>query len=210
MLAMRARALKAEGVLLHAREHDDRALMRLVAQGDREALGVLYDRHGPVLLAVAGRTLGEAREAQDLVQDVLLEAWLHAAEFDPDRGSARGWLLLRLRSRALDRLRRAGVRPTTPLDNEAPLDPVPTDAGSLDVVDRLGVRQAVAALEADVREVLERTYFRGLTAEQIATETGLPVGTVRSRLARGLRVLRAALQGPDAGTGEATEPGSRP
>jgi RNA polymerase sigma-70 factor (ECF subfamily) len=176
-------------------EDDDRALMRLVAQGDREALGVLYDRHGPVLLAVAGRALGEVREAQDLVQDVLLEAWLHAGEFDPDRGSARGWLLLRLRSRALDRLRRAGARPTTRLDGEATLDRAPPDGVSLDVVDRLGVRQAVAALDADVREILERTYFRELTAEQVARETGLPVGTVRSRLARGLRVLRDALDG---------------
>ncbi len=177
-----------------APEHDDPALMQLLAKGDREALGILYDRHCPLLLAAAIRTLGEAREAHDLVHDVLLEAWLHAGEFDPERGTVRTWLLLRLRSRALDRLGRSEARRTRTLD--APAAEAPGDAPSIDEVDRIDVRQAVAELETDVREVLEWTYFRGLTAEQVSKETGLPVGTVRSRLARGLRTLRVTLEGP--------------
>ncbi|HEY2216370.1 MAG TPA: sigma factor, partial [Solirubrobacteraceae bacterium] len=70
------------------------------AAGDRAALGLLYDRFAPSMLAVGQRILGSAREAEDLVHDVFLEAWLRARYYDPARGSVRTWLMLRLRSRA--------------------------------------------------------------------------------------------------------------
>jgi RNA polymerase sigma-70 factor (ECF subfamily) len=166
--------------------------MARVADGDRAALGTLYDRYSPLMTAIAVRTLGESREAQDLVHDVFLEAWLHASEFDPARGSVRSWLLLRLRSRGLDRLGRAETRKKAVADDGA--DEAPS--ATLEHVDRIGVRQAIERLEPGVREVLELTYFRGLTAEVVSREIGVPMGTVRSRLARGLRELRAALTPP--------------
>jgi RNA polymerase sigma-70 factor, ECF subfamily len=173
---------------------DDRALMACVAAGDREALGTVYDLFAPIMMAAAVRMLGGQREAQDLVHDVFLESWLHAGEFDPGKGSLRSWLLLRLRSRALDRLGRAESQRTVSTDAPRQDDPRDAVAPSLEHADRIGLREAVEQLEAGVRETLELTYFRGMTADDVARQTGVPVGTVRSRLARGLRLLRATLQ----------------
>jgi hypothetical protein len=101
--------------------------------------------------------------------------------------------LLRLRSRALDRLGTAEATRTRSLDEgDAPIAAWSL-APVIEPADRIGLREAVGRLEASVREVLELTYFRGLTAPAIAEQTNVPVGTVRSRLARGLRQLRAAL-----------------
>ena len=85
-------------------ELDRQILVRVVA-GDHSALTQLYDRHAPVMLGVATRVLGSRRDAEDLLHDVFLEAWQKAASFDATRGSVKTWLLLRVRSRAIDRLR---------------------------------------------------------------------------------------------------------
>lgn len=196
MRAIDADALAELGVPSGARPtvHDDAALMARVAAGDREALGTVYNLFAPIMMAVAVRMLGGQREAQDLVHDVVLESWLHAAEFDAARGSLRTWLLLRLQSRALNRLGRAETQRTVPIEASGRDEPQDRVGPALEQADRMGLRDAVEQLESGVREVLELTYFRGMTADAVAQQTDLPVGTVRSRLARGLRVLRAALQ----------------
>src|SRR5690348_4003420 len=102
-----APVLRADDMLPASDRSDDsdadEQLVRKVAEGDRAALGELYDRFAPSMLAVARRILGS--EPEDLVQDVFLEAWHRARHFDPARGSVRTWLMLRVRSRSLDRLR---------------------------------------------------------------------------------------------------------
>jgi RNA polymerase sigma-70 factor (ECF subfamily) len=183
---------------------DDRALVERVRVGDSASLGALYDRHAPVLLATAIRMLGAEREAQDLLHDVFLEAWEHAREYDAERGSVRTWLLVRLRSRALDRLQRVErtrARSLEELGGDAEPRVSPFVFGS-ESVDGIAVRQALSRVDADVREALELTYFRGLSAREIGARLGVPVGTVKSRLARGLVVLERLL-GRERGIGDA-------
>jgi RNA polymerase sigma-70 factor, ECF subfamily len=175
---------------------NDQNLVAGMADGDRDAIGALYDLYAPVMMACAVKMLGGHREAQDLVHDVFVEAWLHAGDYDPEKGSLRSWLLLRLRSRALDRLGTAEATRTRSLDDGDPLIPEPSLTPAIEQADRLVLREAIGQLEASVREVLELTYFRGLTAQAIADQTRVPVGTVRSRMARGLRELRVALESP--------------
>src|SRR5262245_50133881 len=91
----------------------DTVLVAAVAAGDRGALARLYDRYAVTLLAVGQRILGGRREAEDLVHDVFLEAWRQASGYDPARGTVRAWLLVRLRSRALDRHRAASGAPVS-------------------------------------------------------------------------------------------------
>jgi RNA polymerase sigma-70 factor (ECF subfamily) len=178
---------------------NDQNLMAAMAEGDRDAIGTLYDRYAPGMMAAAVKMLGAHREAQDLVHDVFLEAWLHAGDYDPERGSLRSWLLLRLRSRALDRLGTAEATRTRSLDEGEPPVAPSTLGPVIEQADRIGLREAIDRLDGSVREVLELTYFRDLTALAIADRMRTPVGTVRSRLARGLRELRAALERPDRG-----------
>ena len=89
----------------------DAALMAALVRGDREALATLYDRHAALLLALATRLLRDRAQAEELLHDVFLEAWHHARDFDPTRGSVRAWLVTRMRSRSLDR--RGKVQRTT-------------------------------------------------------------------------------------------------
>jgi RNA polymerase sigma-70 factor (ECF subfamily) len=177
----------------------DKNLVAAMAAGDRDAISTLYDLYAPGMMAAAVKMLGDHRSAQDLVHDVFLEAWLHADDYDPERGSLRSWLFLRLRSRALDRLGAAEATRTQSLEDGGLLVAESTLGPAIEQADRIGLADAVGRLDAGVREVLELTYFRGLTARAIADQMTIPEGTVRSRLARGLRELRAALEHPDRG-----------
>jgi RNA polymerase sigma-70 factor (ECF subfamily) len=146
------------------------------------------------MLGTAKRFFRDRREADDLVHDVFLEAWQHIREYDATKGTIRTWLLLRLRSRALDRIGRAEARRTRLFENGAGAFDRSPPAGT-DAVDVIAVRRALEGLDSDVRNVLERTYFEGLTAQEIAEQAHVPVGTVKSRLARGLSTLGLALSG---------------
>ncbi len=170
---------------------EDAALVAAVAQGNRQALGALYDLHAPLLFGLAKRMLGSAAAAEDLIHDVFLEVWQHAAAYTPDRGSVRTWLVVRTRSRALDRLGRGAreVRAAERLSTEN----APAAAPAPICVDGARVRRLVATLPADLVTVLDLTYFEGLSASEIAQRLGIPIGTVKSRLARAVESLREAM-----------------
>ena len=171
----------------------DTELMRRSAQGDVDAFAQIYDRHAGSLLALTQRMHFASSEAQDLLHDVFLEAWQAVRDYDPERASVRTWLLVRARSRALDRLgrnaREQSVRRTLPPDNPASSQ----RAFGSHAERSLAVRQALAELEPSVRETLELTYYEGLTALEIAGRMNVPHGTVKSRLARGLQALQRVL-----------------
>ena len=171
----------------------DVLLWEAMVDGDRVSLARLYDRHVSALLAIGLRMLGTAAEAEDLVHDILLEAWEHGERFDPRRGSVRTWLALRTRSRALDRLRSRGRRRETDAPaGDADLElPAPDDPTLVAEIRQL--RNAFVNLPEAPRHVLALAYFEGLSGAEIASRLGLPVGTVRSRTAAGLARLRVAL-----------------
>ena len=177
-------------------------LMRRCAQGDVEAFAQIYDRHAGSLLALTQRMHFAASEAQDLMHDVFLEAWQAVREYDPERASVRTWLLVRARSRALDRLgrnaREQNARRTLPPDNPASSQ----RAFATHAERQIAVRQALGELDASVRETLELTYYEGLTALEIAARMQVPHGTVKSRLARGLQALQRVLGELSTGGGD--------
>jgi RNA polymerase sigma-70 factor (ECF subfamily) len=171
----------------------DEVLITAIVAGDRGALARLYDRYAPTLLAVGKRMLGNRREAEDLVHDVFLESWRRAGDYDPARGTVKTWLLVRLRSRALDRHRAASGAPIS-IDGSGRVDePVAEGEDPALAPDRAAVRRALAALSDEQRTVLELGYFHGLSSSEIALREGLPIGTVKSRVATALAKLRAGL-----------------
>jgi RNA polymerase sigma-70 factor, ECF subfamily len=178
----------------------DHELLADAAQGSVSSLAALYDRYAPLLLAVARRILTDPAAAEDLVHDVFIEAWRHADSYVRERGTVRTWLLVRLRSRALDRLRAEQVRERerepgmgTAQISEAAHDEL------LRAPDRRLVLEALAQLDAQQRETLELAYFQGLSAREIADRTCAPIGTVKSRIASGLsRLRRIVIDGPTA------------
>jgi len=170
----------------------DTQLVQAMAAGDRSALAQLYDRHVGRLLATARRFLGNKPAAEDLVHDVLLEAWRRASSFDPDRGNALTWLLVRLRSRALDRLRRR-QRGHAAILSLAHTQSMHSSADPQRSSEYGEVLRALRELPETHRQVLRLGYFGGLSMSEIAEELAIPLGTVKSRTATALGKLRRAL-----------------
>jgi RNA polymerase sigma-70 factor, ECF subfamily len=172
----------------------DEALVRAIANGDTRALAALYDRHAPLMLGLARRIVLGKAEAEDIVHDVFVEAWRRAADYDENRGSVRAWLLLRTRSRAIDFRKSAAVARTVATGDRdwlaALADP---RADESEAPDRTRLRQRLLALTAEQREVLWLGYFEGLSSSEMAARVGVPVGTIKSRVAAALAALRLAL-----------------
>ncbi|MET0387528.1 MAG: sigma-70 family RNA polymerase sigma factor [Polyangiales bacterium] len=166
----------------------DIVVLRQVADGDQAALGQLYDRHAGIMLALGVRILGVRRDAEDLVHDVFLEAWRRAADYDPDRGSVKNWLLMRMRSRCLDRARSHAFSRTEALQAE------PVRSSSNERVERsidgARARSLLDSLPPGQREVLELGYVHGLSFAEIADTLEIPIGTVKSRVSAAMQKLR--------------------
>jgi RNA polymerase sigma-70 factor (ECF subfamily) len=160
-------------------------LLTAILAGNRDALGTLYDRHAPRMLGLAVRILRDRLDAEDLVHDVFLEAWHRAAAYDSSRASVRSWLVMRTRSRALDRARALGVARRHALHMHQPEYALSTDA-----VERFRPEGALAALSAEQREVVQLAYYCGLSCREIAAQCGIPLGTVKSRLSAAIAKLR--------------------
>jgi len=179
---------------------EERAWVAAAARGDESALSRLYDRYSGLLMAVAVRVLSDRREAEDLLHDVFLEAWRQAKTYDPARGTVRAWLVMRCRSRALDRVRAAGRAKVVLSAEPSPPDRADSRADPSIAPDRRRVRAALAELPLEQRQVLELGYFGGLSSSEIATHLEIPLGTVKSRVARGLAALRRALEPEQGGS----------
>lgn len=174
-------------------EMDDVAVIGEAARGQVQALATLYDRYAGLLLSMANRMLGDKTMAEDLVQDVFMEVWRRAHAFDSSRGSVRTWLLVRLRSRALDRLRSARHRREVTVDDVSPKEAAPSAEDPELSPDRALVREVIKTLPDEQRLVIELSYFQGLSSSEIAERMGSPLGTVKSRTAAALGKLRAAM-----------------
>ena len=154
-------------------------------EGGREA----YDRYARVVYALALRGLTAHHDAEDVTQQVFVRAWRGRATFDAGRGSLGGWLVGITRRQVSDRLdgRVRDLRTADRVVREAPPDPAPEPER---VVDAVYVADALDKLAPQVRTVLRLAFFDDLTHQQIAAVTGLPLGTVKSHLRRGMERLR--------------------
>jgi RNA polymerase sigma-70 factor (ECF subfamily) len=168
-------------------EPSDADLVARMAHGDRSALATLYARHAAALLALAGGMLRSRHEAEDLIHDVFLEAWRRSADYVEERGSVRTWLLVRTRSRALDRLKSAG-RPRVVPNEESQHATLPTGMG-----DQRRLRELLTQMPEPQQQVLMLGYFEGLSTLEIAERLGIPAGTVKSRTRAALIALRSVL-----------------
>jgi RNA polymerase sigma-70 factor (ECF subfamily) len=162
----------------------------------------VYADHGRGVHAAACRVLGHGAQAQDVVQDVFLRLWRKPSAFDAHRGELGGYLRLMARSRAVDVWResqaagRASDRLQLVVGDDAPRrDHARPDRHALDGADRRALRDALARLPETQREAIFLAYWGGLTADQVALRSGVPLGTAKSRIRLGLSRLREELAG---------------
>ncbi|HMJ01973.1 MAG TPA: sigma-70 family RNA polymerase sigma factor [Conexibacter sp.] len=163
---------------------------------DPDAVRALYAEYGPGALALLHDAIRDRGAVEDVYQQVLLEAWLRGRSYDPARASLRTWLATIARSRAIDHLRRRIPEPRDPTisiqlsshDRAGLTEPV------TQLVDRVTLEQLLERLTPEETEVVRLRYQIGLSQRQIATHTGAPLGTVKSRTASALRRLRVMLE----------------
>ena len=154
----------------------------------------LYDEHAAVLWRYALRLTGDASQAEDVVQETLLRAWQHPEVIGDAERSARAWMFTVARHMIIDDRRSARYRNVVGSIDE-PGGPEQSTPDEVDgALDRLLIGEALAQLSADHRAVIERSYYRGWTTAQIATDLGIAEGTVKSRLHYAVRALRLTLQ----------------
>ena len=153
------------GVQLESAEGSDVELLHAVARGDEAALARLYDAYRVILFGLLVRILNSREEAEDILQDVFIQVWRRAKDFDEKRGRPFTWLVTLARSRAIDRLRQLGARQRLATGAAQEQTETVSDALSdtIRVAQRETVRQALAELPEEQRNTLVLAYFAGLT-----------------------------------------------
>ncbi|MFF8382329.1 sigma-70 family RNA polymerase sigma factor [Streptomyces kanasensis] len=197
----------AQGTRVEAARDEEPALARGLLASDETAFAAIYRRWSPLVHAMATRSLGDAREAEDVTQQVFVAAWRGRAGFRPERGPLGAWLVGITRRKTVDALA-ARTRRLRLAEAAARLSgtsvPPREEAAADGVLDRVVLAGELSRLPKGQRQVLRLAFYEDLTQTQIARRTGMPLGTVKSHARRGLHVLRRRIEqtdGADAATG---------
>lgn len=160
---------------------------------DRAAFASLFDHFAPRLKGFIMRSGTGSGQAEEIVQDVMLTVWRKAEQFDPTRAQVSAWIYQIARNRQIDVIRKEG-RPMPEELGENPSEE-PDASQILAIEQEAGqLKQALTQLKPDQREIIEKAYLGELTHQQISTQTGLPLGTIKSRIRLGLERLRHELK----------------
>jgi RNA polymerase sigma-70 factor (ECF subfamily) len=161
---------------------------------DPDAVRALYAEYGPGAFALLHDTIRDRGAAEDVYQQVLLEAWQRGRSFDPARASLRTWLATIARSRAIDHLRHRVPEPRDPSAYAGGREPDGACEPVAQLVDRVTLEQLLERLTPEEAEVIRLRWHFDLSQRQISAHAGVPLGTVKSRTASALRHLRAMLE----------------
>lgn len=194
-MVFKRQRLRAASPLADGQHGDDELLVR-TARGDETAFETLYERLSPNVYGLVRKVVCDPAQSEEVMQEVMTEVWRTAARFDPDKGSARSWMLMMAHRRAVDRVRseqahrnrteRIGHR-----DRDRDFDSV-AEAVEMNFEGQQ-VRKALDRLTDLQRESIELAYFRGLTYREVAAFLGISLGTIKTRIRDGLTRLRGAM-----------------
>lgn len=176
---------------------NDVVLLKAIAARDEAALAQLYDLYRVILFGLLMRILNNREEAEDVLQEVFLQVWRRAADFDETRGRPFTWLVTLARSRGIDRLRTLAARERVAAAGARDEAEAVSDAASdaFRSEQRHVVNAALAQLPDEQKRLLLLAYFDGLSQSEIAARVGAPLGTVKTRMRTGMMKLRELLAG---------------
>lgn len=165
-----------------------------IGLNDEQGVRAAYAAHAGELYRFALRQLRDEGSAQDVVQEVFLRAWRTSESYDSQLGSLRTWLFAIARNLVIDQVRRRAARPATPVAGESLVALGGADVGFDEAaMTSWVVEDALRRISPEHRTVLVETYLRGRPYAEVAAETGVPVGTLRTRAFYGLKALRLVL-----------------
>lgn len=177
---------------------DDKELVQAIVERRSDAVTELYNRFSSVLLALAQRILGDRSDAEEILQETFLQVWRQAERYDSSRSSVSTWLVLIARSRSIDRVRSRRVKQKTQVAAQREYPDTHTSPTGMRSVLNEEQRQRLQAelgrLPPEQRQVLEMAFYQGMTQSEIARQTEIPLGTVKTRTLLAMKKLRMALQ----------------
>lgn len=180
----------------------DEELMELVCRNDAAAFEIVLERHVDAAFSLAYRIIGRRAQAEDVVQEALLSVWRGGTRYERSRGSVRNWILGITHHRAVDALRRDGVRTSKDVGDEDLQErleaPERTDVEVVRRDEANELQTVLGHLPAEQVQVIELAYFGGFTQTEIATMLDIPVGTVKGRMRLGLEKMRTRLRSREA------------
>lgn len=161
---------------------------------DRTAFAALFDHFAPRLKGMIMRSGIPAHQAEEIVQDVMLTVWRKASMFDPHRAQVAAWIYQIARNRQIDIVRKERRPEPDELVEDPPEEP---DASQILALEQEAaeLKNALSRLSDEQREMIEKAYLGELTHQEIGRQTGLPLGTIKSRIRLGLERLRHELKG---------------
>ncbi len=180
-----------------ADEATDEKLMAAIQKQDQTALALLYRRHTALLRTIVNRVVNNDADAEDLLQEIFCEVWRQADHYSEEKGKALGWLVTLARRRAIDRLRKKQVsqriedrvredHERMPAENHADDDAATSDRAEI-------LQRVIGHLPDAQREALVFAFYRGMSQREIAAHTGIPLGTIKTRLDLAMRKVRSAI-----------------
>ena len=180
-------------------EHSDEQLMARIQQGDESALADLHRRHHALIRTIVGRMIYNDHDVDDLIQECFLEVWRHSASYCIEKGNALGWIVTLARRRTIDRIRRKSaygraqdrfredfIVQGKSIHSGADEEAATSDRAAI-------VSQLIAKLPDAQQQAVQLAFFRGMTQRQIAATTGIPLGTIKTRLELAMRKLRSSV-----------------
>jgi RNA polymerase sigma-70 factor (ECF subfamily) len=179
----------------------DEHMMEMIQHRDPEAIGILHDRYARLLKALIMKVLHNEAESDDLLQEVYLEIWDRCGGYSREKGRALSWIVTLARRRAIDRLRKREaycrmedrLAAQTKHEPQEFVDHVEEDVERAEMREHL--RRVMENLPAAQRQAIEMAYFGGMSQRDIAAATGIPLGTIKTRLELGMKKLTEALRG---------------
>jgi RNA polymerase sigma-70 factor (ECF subfamily) len=179
----------------------DIELMERISEGDTLAFAKFYDRYAALLFSIAAKVVGDVQEAEEVLQDSARLVWERAPFYDPTLGKPLSWAVVITRNKAIDRLRtlRRKNEAIAKITEQAAADfltherkpPGEVISGENCTL----LRAALTSLPAEQRVAIELAFFTGLSQTEIAAQLGQPLGTIKSRIRRGMQAMREALEG---------------
>jgi len=175
-------------------------LLPLIAKGDSEAVSACLKRYSPLVWSLAKKLWNDVAAIEDVVQEIFIDVWKSAARFDPSKASETTFIATIARRRVIDRRRRAGSAPVQEAIEETTVSAHDPGLAEVDMGDDARrAKEVLEQLKPDHRRVILMNVVEGLTHNEIASATGLPLGTVKSHIRRGLDKAATLLRAPRTG-----------
>jgi RNA polymerase sigma factor (sigma-70 family) len=181
--------------LQSTKKYSEEELVFLLRQKDQQAFSYLYDNYAPALNGIIFRMVEDTGLAEDILQDTFVKIWNNFSSYDSSKGRLFTWLLNLTKNITIDTLRSKGYKKQSKISaDENSVSNLSDNGNSAEKFDTIGLRNQLSNLKPEQQTLIELAYFNGFTQDEIAKETGIPLGTVKTRLRSAIIELRKILQ----------------